>query len=188
MGEIPRVFESSENTHEKSSIMARLAGRQPRIHKKRDTEAVCGGKQPNDYVCVSALRYTVCYVKAKPHGENVPQKIQRVIVGVGRHQGPGILLGHIYRPVVVDLQANLAQVRRAPTTEHAQCSGRYEREDKKDRDYYSAGKKKQSECSAFIRVPQASEVDFPSAPRTLSLRPRWATKRFLCRPSVTLST
>ena len=127
-------------------------------------------------------------MKAKPHGENVPQKIQRVIVGVGRHQGPGILLGHIYRPVVVDLKANLTQVRRAPTTEHAQCSGRYEREDKKAGTTIQQAKKNRADALLLFEFLRRLKWDFPSAPRTLSLRPRWATKRFLCRPSVTLST
>jgi hypothetical protein len=49
MGEIPRVFESSENTHEKSSIMARLA----------DSPVYIKNATQRQYVVASSLTITV---------------------------------------------------------------------------------------------------------------------------------
>jgi hypothetical protein len=50
------------------------------------------------------------------------------------------------------------------------------------------GKKNRANALLLFEFLRRLKWDFPSAPWTLSLRPRWATKRFLCRPSVTLST
>ena len=114
--------------------------------------------------------------------------MQCVIVDAGRNQDPGILLGNIYALVIVDRHPMLAQVQGTPVATSAQCYARCEREDKKAATTNSQAKKNRAIALLLFEFLRRLKWDSPSAPRTLSLRPRWATKRFLCRPSVTLST
>ena len=99
-----------------------------------------------------------------------------------------ILLGHIYALVIVGRLTKLAHVQGTPVAPYAQCYGRSEREDKRAATTNSQAKKNRAIALLLFEFLRRLKWDSPSAPRTLSLRPRWATKRFLCRPSVTLST
>lgn len=96
----------------------------PLYMKNRDTEAVCCGKQPNECGSVAGFKYSACCPKTKPQGENVPQKIQCVIVNVGRHQDPDILLSPTYALGIIDRQTKLAQVQGTSVASYTQCYGR----------------------------------------------------------------